>query len=113
MACSITKINVKQEGAIHIKHITNFSDAGLHPAMLRNVELAGYDRPTPIQQYTIPAVMEGHDLVACAQTGKCLGYLQTCDILLTFQRVRKDGCLLDPNLVQAHGQGEEALCSSP
>lgn len=46
-----------------------FADAGLHPAMLENVKLAGYEAPTPIQQYTIPTVIQGHDLVACAQTG--------------------------------------------
>lgn len=50
----------------------SFADAGLHPAMEKNVRLAGYDVPTPIQQYTLPTVMEGHDLVACAQTGKSL-----------------------------------------
>jgi ATP-dependent RNA helicase DDX3X len=38
--------------------------------MMDNVRLAGYDAPTPIQQYTLPAIFEGHDIVACAQTGK-------------------------------------------
>ena len=35
-----------------------------------NVKLAKYDVPTPIQQYILPAVFKGHDVVACAQTGK-------------------------------------------
>jgi superfamily II DNA/RNA helicase len=38
--------------------------------MLENVKLAGYTVPTPIQQYCMPAVKLGHDIVACAQTGK-------------------------------------------
>jgi len=37
--------------------------------MLENVKLAGYDVPTPIQQYCLPAIFKGHDIVACAQTG--------------------------------------------
>lgn len=47
----------------------SFDDAGLHPAMRKNVELAGYEVPTPIQAYCIPAILKGHDVVACAQTG--------------------------------------------
>jgi len=46
-----------------------FEEAGLHPAMLKNLQLSGYKKPTPIQSYTIPAVMQGHDVVAVAQTG--------------------------------------------
>ncbi|RPB26525.1 DEAD-domain-containing protein, partial [Terfezia boudieri ATCC MYA-4762] len=46
-----------------------FRDAGLHPVMLENIELCGYKIPTPIQQYCIPAITQGHDLLACAQTG--------------------------------------------
>jgi ATP-dependent RNA helicase DDX3X len=34
-----------------------------------NVKLAKYEVPTPIQQYILPAVFKGHDVVACAQTG--------------------------------------------
>jgi ATP-dependent RNA helicase DDX3X len=37
--------------------------------MMENVKLAGYDIPTPIQQYCMPAVKLGYDVVACAQTG--------------------------------------------
>lgn len=37
---------------------------------MKNLELAQYDRPTPVQGYTIPAVLQGNDVVAIAQTGK-------------------------------------------
>jgi len=37
--------------------------------ILNNVKLAGYTEPTPIQQYTIPAVLQAMDVVAVAQTG--------------------------------------------
>ncbi len=38
--------------------------------MLKNVELAGYQVPTPIQKYCLPAIAMGHDVIAIAQTGK-------------------------------------------
>jgi ATP-dependent RNA helicase DDX3X len=50
--------------------LNQFEDAGLHPAMLQNVKLCGYHAPTPIQAYTIPAVLTGRDVVGIAQTGK-------------------------------------------
>lgn len=67
---SLQNIKVIQEGPIEIEPILRFEDAGLHPAMLKNVELAGYSLPTPIQQYVLPAIKSGHDVIACAQTGK-------------------------------------------
>ncbi len=48
----------------------NFDLAGLHPAMRRNVELAGYKVPTPIQMYCLPAIHEGYDVIGIAQTGE-------------------------------------------
>ena len=46
-----------------------FEDLNLHPARLKAVTDAGYTMPTPIQQQAIPAVMNGSDLRASAQTG--------------------------------------------
>ncbi|KAI0447236.1 P-loop containing nucleoside triphosphate hydrolase protein [Xylaria telfairii] len=73
----IDKINVIQEGVQRIQPISSFKGAGLHPVMLRNVELCGYKTPTPIQRYCIPAIKMGYDLLAIAQTGsgKTAAYL--------------------------------------
>ena len=47
----------------------NFDDLKLAPAILKAVHEQGYEIPTPIQAQAIPAVLEGHDLLAGAQTG--------------------------------------------
>ncbi len=46
-----------------------FTDLGLSPEILRALEAQGYTSPTPIQSKAIPAVLAGHDVMACAQTG--------------------------------------------
>ncbi|MDP1526189.1 MAG: DEAD/DEAH box helicase [Rhodocyclaceae bacterium] len=46
-----------------------FTELGLDAAILRAVADQGYDIPTPIQAQAIPVVLEGRDLMACAQTG--------------------------------------------
>ena len=37
--------------------------------MLNNVKLCGYERPTPIQAYVLPAIFKNCDVVGIAQTG--------------------------------------------
>ncbi|KAI1505001.1 P-loop containing nucleoside triphosphate hydrolase protein [Biscogniauxia marginata] len=73
----IALIKVTQEGLQRIEPIRSFADAGLHPVMLKNVEMSGFRSPTPIQQYCIPAIKMGYDLIAIAQTGsgKTAAYL--------------------------------------
>ena len=46
-----------------------FAELGLRPELLRAVDSAGYTTPTPIQARAIPAVLDGQDLIASAQTG--------------------------------------------
>ena len=49
--------------------MTAFTDLGLSPRLLKALETAGLDRPTPIQAQSIPHVMAGRDLMGLAQTG--------------------------------------------
>jgi ATP-dependent RNA helicase RhlE len=46
-----------------------FTSFGLSKALLRAVAEQGYAAPTPIQAQAIPAVLDGRDLLAAAQTG--------------------------------------------
>jgi len=46
-----------------------FRDFNFTPELLDGVLSMGFDKPTPIQQQSIPLVLEGKDLIACAQTG--------------------------------------------
>ncbi len=46
-----------------------FDDLNLAPAIMKAVREQGYETPTPIQAQAIPAVLQGQDLLAGAQTG--------------------------------------------
>ncbi|UXZ53341.1 DEAD/DEAH box helicase [Halomonas sp. 7T] len=47
----------------------SFGDLALLPAVLSAVEAQGYEIPSPIQAQTIPALLEGRDMLGQAQTG--------------------------------------------
>ena len=46
-----------------------FEAFGLRPELLRAVAEKHYTTPTPVQEKAIPFVLEGKDLIGCAQTG--------------------------------------------
>jgi len=46
-----------------------FDSLNLAPAILEAVQNEGYTEPTPVQAQAIPAILEGHDILAGAQTG--------------------------------------------
>ncbi|MCB9233443.1 MAG: DEAD/DEAH box helicase [Bacteroidia bacterium] len=46
-----------------------FEKLGLYDELLEGLEACGWSNPTPIQEQAIPAVLEGKDLIGCAQTG--------------------------------------------
>ncbi|MDT9013508.1 DEAD/DEAH box helicase [Novosphingobium sp. APW14] len=49
--------------------MTYFTDLGLAEPLIRALETKGYADPTPIQRQSIPALLEGRDLLGIAQTG--------------------------------------------
>lgn len=46
-----------------------FSELQLHPDVLAGLEAIGFENPTPIQEKAIPSIIEGKDIIGCAQTG--------------------------------------------
>jgi len=49
--------------------MTKFSDLNLDPKVLKAIDDAGYESPTPIQEGAIPPALEGRDVLGIAQTG--------------------------------------------
>ncbi|MGH1454664.1 MAG: DEAD/DEAH box helicase [Paracoccaceae bacterium] len=49
--------------------MTKFSDLNLDPKVLKAIEAAGYETPTPIQAGAIPPALQGRDVLGIAQTG--------------------------------------------
>lgn len=46
-----------------------FNELNIIPEILKALSKENYTEPTPIQEQAIPAVLEGRDLLGCAQTG--------------------------------------------
>ncbi|RJE72717.1 MULTISPECIES: DEAD/DEAH box helicase [Reichenbachiella] len=46
-----------------------FKEVGIQSPVLESVEAMGYETTTPIQEQAIPIILNGKDLIACAQTG--------------------------------------------
>lgn len=46
-----------------------FEQLGIEKNILKALHEAGYEAPTPIQEKAIPPVLDGQDLLGCAQTG--------------------------------------------
>ena len=57
--------------------MTTFPELGLRSELLRALDDVRYTVPTPVQSEAIPVVLDGKDLLACAQTGtgKTAGFL--------------------------------------
>ena len=46
-----------------------FNQLGLKKELEEGLEMMGFENTTPIQEKTIPLILEGKDIIACAQTG--------------------------------------------
>ena len=53
-----------------------FDELGLHEGIMEGIETMNFKEMTPVQEQTIPIILEGKDLIACAQTdtGKTAAY---------------------------------------
>ncbi|EED15249.1 ATP dependent RNA helicase (Dbp1), putative [Talaromyces stipitatus ATCC 10500] len=62
-------IPVEASGQNVPEPVNTFTNPPLDDHLIANIALARYTTPTPVQKYSIPIVMNGRDLMACAQTG--------------------------------------------
>ncbi len=46
-----------------------FDDFGFEYEIMDGLDAMNFREPTPIQEKAIPVIMDGHDMIACAQTG--------------------------------------------
>ena len=49
--------------------MSDFTQFGMGPSVLRGIAAAGFAEPRPIQALTIPAALEGRDILGLAETG--------------------------------------------
>ncbi|NOH34439.1 DEAD/DEAH box helicase [Vibrio chagasii] len=71
----------------------SFTSLGLSEPILKAIEAQGYDKPSPIQEKAVPAVLTGKDVMAAAQTGtgKTAGFtLPILELLSKGSRVRQN-----------------------
>ncbi len=70
--------------------MTKFSELNLNPKVLKAIEDAGYETPTPIQAGAIPPALQGRDVLGIAQTGtgKTAGFVLPMLSMLARGRAR-------------------------
>jgi ATP-dependent RNA helicase DDX3X len=71
------KIPIEVSGQDIPNPIDSYSLETIGEDLFRNTQLCGYERPTPVQKYSVPIGVAGRDMMACAQTGsgKTAGFL--------------------------------------
>ena len=68
-----------------------FKSLGLISPLLKSVQQQGYNSPSPIQLKTIPIIIEGHDVLASAQTGTGKTAAFTLPMLQNLNQFSKKG----------------------
>ncbi|OXV06411.1 hypothetical protein Egran_05822 [Elaphomyces granulatus] len=109
----LRNIKVTAETTEQPHPVKSFDDAGLHPIMRENIRLCGYDVPTPIQAYAIPAVLTGHDLIAVAQTGSGKTAAFLIPVLSKLMGKAKKLAAPRPNIAAGYDPAVDAVRAEP
>ena len=80
--------------------------------MLNNVRLCGYEVPTPIQSYVLPACFMGQDIVGIAQTGMSATHVNQIRSLLCVGS-GKTGAFLIPIISKLMGKARKLAAPRP
>ena len=59
----------RYDGLLEGYNMTDFQSLGLSETLLKAVASEGYTSPTPVQEQSIPPLLEGRDVLGVAQTG--------------------------------------------
>jgi len=86
--------------------LCSFIDSPLTPTMRDSIARAGYSTPTPIQAQAIGPILDGRDVIGCAQTGT--GKTAAFAIPLLERLTRADS-----RLAKREGAGPRALVLAP
>ena len=76
-----------------------FKELNIIEPILKAVEEVGYEKPTPIQERAIPPILEGRDILGCAQTGT--GKTAAFSIPVLQNMVKKNKCNERRRIIQA------------
>ena len=71
--------------------MTDFQSLGLSNTLLKAVEDEGYTTPTPVQQQSIPPLLDGRDVLGVAQTGTGKTAAFALPVLQIMERRRTQG----------------------
>jgi ATP-dependent RNA helicase RhlE len=71
----------------------DFKQLNIIPSIMKAVQTAGYTKATEIQYQSIPHILNGHDLIGCAQTGtgKTASFAIPVLQLLDKQKIKNKG----------------------
>ena len=73
----------------------DFRKLGISEDLVNGLDHMNIRKPTPIQEQAIPAVLEGRDLIACAQTGtgKTAAFLLPIIDVITGYKPKEEGSI--------------------
>ncbi|KAB1200610.1 DEAD-box ATP-dependent RNA helicase 41 [Morella rubra] len=63
------KLEIQVKGELDVAPTLSFSSCNFPQKLLKNIEAAEYDSPTPVQMQAIPAALTGKSLLVSADTG--------------------------------------------
>jgi len=68
--CETISREKRQDALLYLaESAVKFSDIQFHPSLQSTLDSIGFSECTPVQQHTIPAILEGKDVAGLAQTG--------------------------------------------
>ncbi|CAG8898838.1 unnamed protein product [Penicillium egyptiacum] len=105
------KVNI--ESPNEIRAVTEWANFGLHPVMLENIRLCGYEQPTAVQSYAIPAVLANLDVIAVAQTGSGKTGAFLIPILSKLMGKARKLAAPRPNTAERFNPREDAVRAEP